>query len=218
MRCCGAAHLAAAPVSLRSNARPDRRNLGSLTWAAVGAEHPTSPQRRSIWLSRWTATSTVTIGYVRLTSILLKNPLFWREHLGFVAMSARQTPGSSPHVAKMGVGSGMSFASFRRFWAVAASRKSSLAPLGPRTRNRSSRRMRFRCSRRASRPSFVRDMRRRRPRSWRSHGPCHERLHERSERPSRPSRSPHPRPGVTESRSNSFSRAVQHRLGGANPS
>src|SRR5580704_2333299 len=36
--------------------------------------------------------------------------------------------------------------------------------------------------RRASRPSFVRDMRRRRPRSWRSPGPCHERLHERSER------------------------------------
>src|SRR5580700_7174079 len=50
--------------------------------------------------------------------ILLKNPLFWRQHLGFVAMSARQIPGSSPHVAKMGVGSGMSFASFRRFWAV----------------------------------------------------------------------------------------------------
>ena len=76
--------------------------------------------------------------------ILLKNPLFWRQHLGFVAMSARQIPGSSPHVAKMGVGSGMSFASFRRFWAVAASRNSSLAPLGPRKRNRSSRRMRFR--------------------------------------------------------------------------
>src|ERR1700722_4106687 len=76
--------------------------------------------------------------------ILLKNPLFWRQHLGFVAMSARQTPGSSPHVAKMGVGSGMIFASFRRFWAVAASRNSSLAPLGPRQRNRSSRRMRFR--------------------------------------------------------------------------
>jgi adenylate cyclase len=34
--------------------------------------------------------------------ILLKNPLFWRQHLGFVAMSARQTPGSSAHVAKMG--------------------------------------------------------------------------------------------------------------------
>ena len=76
--------------------------------------------------------------------ILLKNPLFWRQHLGFVAMSARQIPGSSPHVAKMGVGIGMSFASFRRFWAVAASRNSSLAPLGPRKRNRSSRRMRFR--------------------------------------------------------------------------
>jgi hypothetical protein len=31
--------------------------------------------------------------YVRNTSILLKNPLFWRQHLGFVAMSARQIPG-----------------------------------------------------------------------------------------------------------------------------
>jgi hypothetical protein len=32
----------------------------------------------------------------------------------------------------------MSFASFRKFWAVAANRNSSLAPLGPRRRNRSS--------------------------------------------------------------------------------
>ena len=70
----------------------------------------------------------------RFTSILLKNLLFWRQHLGFVAMSARQSPGSSPHRAKAGSGKGMSFASFRRFWAVAASRNSSLAPLGPRRR------------------------------------------------------------------------------------
>src|SRR3984885_14078552 len=74
----------------------------------------------------------------------VEEPLLWRPHFGFVAPSARQIPGSSPYVAKMGVGSGMSFASFRRFWAVAASRNSSLAPLGPRKRNRSSRRMRFR--------------------------------------------------------------------------
>ena len=98
-------------------------------------------RRRAI---RPTGTCSAAICYVRSTSILLKNPLFWRQHLGFVAMSARQIPGSSPHVAKMGVGSGMSFASFRRFWAVAASRNSSLAPFGPRRRNRSSRRMRFR--------------------------------------------------------------------------
>ena len=78
------------------------------------------------------------------TSILLKNPLFWRQHLGFVALSARQIPGSSPHVAKMGAGSEMSFANFLRFWAVVASRSSSLAPLGSRRRNRSSLRMRFR--------------------------------------------------------------------------
>jgi MFS transporter, putative metabolite:H+ symporter len=39
-----------------------------------------------------------------LTSILLKNPLFWRQHLGFVALSARQIPASSPHRAKAGAG------------------------------------------------------------------------------------------------------------------
>jgi hypothetical protein len=76
--------------------------------------------------------------------ILLKNPLLWRRHLGFAALSARQIPGSSPHVAKMGAGSEISFANFRRFWAVAANRNSSLAPFGPRRRNRPSLRMRFR--------------------------------------------------------------------------
>ena len=93
---------------------------------------------------RPTEASKAAVRYVRFTSILLKNPLFWRQHLGFVALSARQIPGSSPHVAKMGAGSGMSFASFLRFWAVAANRNSSLAPFGPRRRNRPSLRMRFR--------------------------------------------------------------------------
>jgi hypothetical protein len=37
-------------------------------------------------------------------------------------------------VAKIGAGKGMSFASFRKFWAVAANRNWSLAPLGPRRR------------------------------------------------------------------------------------
>ena len=80
----------------------------------------------------------------RYRRILLKNPLFWRQHLGFWALSARQISVSAPHVANIGAGSGMSFASFRRFWAVAAKRNSSLAPLGPRRRNRSSLRMRLR--------------------------------------------------------------------------
>src|SRR5262245_56436099 len=40
----------------------------------------------------------------------------------------------------------MSFASLLRFWAVAASRNSSRAPLGPRSRNRRSRRIRLRCA------------------------------------------------------------------------
>jgi hypothetical protein len=59
-------------------------------------------------------------------------------------LSAGQSRTSPPHVATTGAGKGMSFASFRRFWAVAANRNSSFAPLGPRRRNRSSPRMRFR--------------------------------------------------------------------------
>src|SRR5215469_8397255 len=47
-----------------------------------------------------------------------------------------------------GIGSaaGTSVASFRRFWAVAARWNSSRAPLGPRSRSRSSFRMRLRCA------------------------------------------------------------------------
>ncbi len=56
-------------------------------------------------------------------------------------------PAAPPHEAKIGAGKGMSFASFRRFWAVAANRNSSLAPLGPRRREQCSLRMRFRCPR-----------------------------------------------------------------------
>ena len=41
---------------------------------------------------------------------------------------------------------GMSLAILRRFWAVAAIWNSSLAPFGPRRRNRSSFRMRLRCA------------------------------------------------------------------------
>src|SRR5271166_5220427 len=59
-------------------------------------------------------------------------------------LSARQIRATPPHTAKIGAGKGMSFASFRKFWPVAAKRNSSLAPLGPRRRNRSSLRMRFR--------------------------------------------------------------------------
>ena len=78
------------------------------------------------------------------TSILLKNPLFWRSAWDFGALSARRIPASSPHVANTGVGRGMSFANFRRFWAVAANRNSSLAPFGPLRRNRPSLSMRLR--------------------------------------------------------------------------
>src|SRR5665647_1165833 len=43
-------------------------------------------------------------------------------------------------------GTGISFASFRRFWAVAARRNSSCAPFGPRSRRRPRLRMRLRCA------------------------------------------------------------------------
>src|SRR5271168_4196216 len=46
----------------------------------------------------------------------------------------------------IGAGAGSSLASFLRFWAVAAKRNSSRAPFGPRSRNRSSLRMRLRCA------------------------------------------------------------------------
>ena len=51
-------------------------------------------------------------------------------------LSARQGRAAPPQAAKTGAGKGMSFASFLRFWAVAANRNSSLAPFGPRRRNR----------------------------------------------------------------------------------
>jgi hypothetical protein len=47
-------------------------------------------------------------------------------------------------------GMGISFASFLRFWAVAARRNSVLAPCGPLSRSRFSRRTRFRCAKSTS--------------------------------------------------------------------
>jgi hypothetical protein len=58
-----------------------------------------------------------------------------RVEMLFAHLSAKQSRASSPHVAKIGAGEWMSFASFLRFWAVAANRNSSLAPFGPRRRN-----------------------------------------------------------------------------------
>ena len=49
-----------------------------------------------------------------------------------------------PHAASIGSGAGISLASLRRFWAVAARWNSSRAPDGPRNLRRSSLRMRLR--------------------------------------------------------------------------
>jgi hypothetical protein len=48
--------------------------------------------------------------------------------------------------AATSAGRDRNFASLRRFWAVAASRNSSLAPFGPRRRSRPSLRIRLRCA------------------------------------------------------------------------
>jgi hypothetical protein len=73
------------------------------------------------------------------------------EEVGFEVIGASRLPrrgtpviGASPQVAEVGVGTGISLASLRRFWAVAARWNSSRAPFGPRNRSRSSFRMRLR--------------------------------------------------------------------------
>jgi hypothetical protein len=63
-----------------------------------------------------------------------------KREWGVVAM--RGDTGAHPGVA--GCGIGISLASLRKFWAVAARRNSSLAPFGPLRRRRSSFRMRLR--------------------------------------------------------------------------
>ncbi len=74
--------------------------------------------------------------------IALKKSVAWRG----IRADGRKTSGLSSFQAGIGLGAGTIFASFLRFWAVAASRNSSRAPHGPRSRRRSSRRMRFRCA------------------------------------------------------------------------
>jgi hypothetical protein len=69
-----------------------------------------------------------------------------------------------------GSGIGISFASFLRFWTVAASINSSCAPFGPRNLRRSSLRMRLRCANSIS--TFLRRRRAMRPCHVRSGMPC----------------------------------------------
>jgi hypothetical protein len=67
----------------------------------------------------------VAIGYVRFTS---KESHVMAAALGIWGPVSEAELATPPHAAKIGAGRGMSFASFRRFWAVAANRNSSLAP------------------------------------------------------------------------------------------
>jgi hypothetical protein len=70
------------------------------------------------------------------------------EEVGFwpitVAVGTEVERGVWPHGTTAGGDAGISFASLRRFWAVAARWNSSRAPHGPRNRRRSSLRMRLR--------------------------------------------------------------------------
>lgn len=75
------------------------------------------------------------------------NVRFWRISLKKAAaeIATSNGRGGSPlSQAITGADGGISLASLRRFWAVAARRNSSLAPLGPLRRSRSSFRMRLR--------------------------------------------------------------------------
>ena len=63
---------------------------------------------------------------------------------GGSGVAASPVSAASPQVAAIGDGIGISLASLRRFWAVAARWNSSRAPFGPRNRSRSSFRMRLR--------------------------------------------------------------------------
>ena len=72
-----------------------------------------------------------------------------RELIGLnaaVTVTLRQIASLILSQAGFRFGIGINLASLRRFWAVAARRNSSRAPFGPRSRSRSSLRMRLRCA------------------------------------------------------------------------
>jgi hypothetical protein len=66
----------------------------------------------------------------------------WYQHMGH---NSTLPDAHAKHMAAFGGGRATSFASRRRFWAMAASVNSSCAPRGPRNRRRPSLRMRLRC-------------------------------------------------------------------------
>lgn len=83
------------------------------------------------------------VRYVRIQQIVLKKSALGRLSIEAGWLCER---GLRPHAARGGAPTGISFAIFLRFWAVAARRNSSRAPHGPRSLKRSSLRMRFRCA------------------------------------------------------------------------
>lgn len=70
--------------------------------------------------------------------------LYYTWSKEFMEAGKRRLAGDTARAATSDEVIGLSLASFLRFWAVAASRNSSRAPRGPRSRRRPSRRMRLR--------------------------------------------------------------------------
>ena len=99
---------------------------------------PATPTRLSDWGTAYGAQRKLIseIGYFRSCPIPLKKSSF--EVIAAVRIGGATTPVSaaSPQVAAIGAGAGISLASLRRFWAVAARWNSSRAPFGPRNRSR----------------------------------------------------------------------------------
>ena len=71
----------------------------------------------------------------------------WKTRLGGRVASVPMFATRAPDLPQQAIsGTGRSFASFRRFWAVAPRWNSSRAPFGPRNRRRLRPKMRFKCA------------------------------------------------------------------------
>lgn len=74
----------------------------------------------------------------------LKKSGFKSSQQSEVVVEATADESTAPQIAGVSAGAGISLASLRRFWAVAARWNSSRAPFGPHNRTRSGFRMRLR--------------------------------------------------------------------------
>ena len=112
-----------------------------LFWPGLAGCRPTALDNRAANSARWlndtkgSVSAVADILNVADRRIPLKNPVSSEQRSAHSISLGKQSSAFVPHVAKIGAGRGISFASFLRFWAVAANKNSSLAPFGPRRRN-----------------------------------------------------------------------------------